>query len=88
MKDKIKQEIRDFEDNDVKIAPGLEFNQLDTLQKSTHYYLSDFESGQYDDDGFRKYFYNITRSPTNNTVKLWIGTFPTLDFLQRVEETR
>ncbi len=69
MKDKIKQEIKDFEDNDVKIAPGLTFNQLDTIEKATHYYLSDFESGQYDDDGFRKYFYNITRSPTNNTVK-------------------
>lgn len=60
---KINGEITDFKSKQIQIVPGLSFNQYDTLQKIFFYYNSKFTSGDIDDEGDRKYFYNIVKNP-------------------------
>lgn len=69
IEDKTKREIENFNNTSIKITGNLSFKQKDTIERSTHYYLGEYESGEYDEDGFKKYFYNITRNPTNTTAK-------------------
>lgn len=59
----INKEIEDFKNKQVQIVPGLPFNQYDTVQKIIFYYNSKFTTGETDDEGDRKYFYNVTRNP-------------------------
>lgn len=59
----INQEVADFESKQIQIVPGFFFNQKETIEKIFLYYNSRFSSGQVDDDGDRKYFYNILRNP-------------------------
>lgn len=60
---KICKEIEDFKTKQIQIVPGLTFNQYDTIQDCYYYYNSKFKSGEIDEDGDRKYFYNINRNP-------------------------
>jgi len=66
----IKSEIREFENEDIVIVDGLTFNQKSTLDTIYHYLMSQYESGEYDADGFKKYFYNIVRNPCNVATKM------------------
>lgn len=59
----INGEIRDFKTKQIQIVPGLSFNQYDTVQKAIYYYNSKFKSGEIDDEGDKKFFYNINKNP-------------------------
>lgn len=59
----INKEIQDFKSKNISIVPGLYFNQYANIQKIYFYYHSKFASGEIDDEGDRKYFYNINKNP-------------------------
>lgn len=59
----INQEVEDFKSKDIQVVPGLTFNQYQTLEQIFFYYNSKFKSGDVDDEGDRKYFYNIVKNP-------------------------
>jgi hypothetical protein len=59
----INREIQDFQTKQNTIVQGLYFNQWETIQKIFFYYNSKFQSGEIDDEGDRKYFFNIVRNP-------------------------
>src|SRR3990167_10256407 len=73
----INQEINNFKTKQITIVPGLvsglsagtssssgfSFNQWDTIQQIILYHNSRFASGTVDDEGDRKYFFNINRNP-------------------------
>lgn len=59
----INKEIQDFKRKQISIVPGLTFNQYDTLQRIFFYYNSKYQTGEVDDEGDRKYFYNINKNP-------------------------
>lgn len=59
----INKEIQDFESRNIQVVPGLSFNQHDMIEKIFFYYNSKFQSGDIDEDGNRKYFYNIVKNP-------------------------
>ena len=65
----IKNEINDFETEDIEIVDGWNFNQKELLQKIIYYYNSQFLTGQYDDQNDRKYFFNINRNPCDVCTK-------------------
>ena len=59
----INKEIADFKDKNISIVPGFFFNQYNTLLRIIFYFNSKFASGDIDDEGDRKYFYNIVKNP-------------------------
>jgi len=59
----INQEVFDFANKHIQIVPGFTFNQKETLEKIYYYYNSKYTTGDIDDEGNRKYFYNIVRNP-------------------------
>lgn len=59
----INKEIEEFKTKNIQVVPGLWFNQYENLQDIYFYYNSKFRSGELDEDGDRKYFYNITKNP-------------------------
>lgn len=59
----INKEIEDFKTKQITVVPGLYFNQYELIQKIYFYYNSKYQSGEVDDDGDKKYFYNITKNP-------------------------
>lgn len=59
----INKEIQDFQTKRIEVVPGLYFNQYETIKTVFFYYNSQFMSGGIDQDGDRKYFYNIVRNP-------------------------
>ena len=59
----IRQEISDFENNEIQVVPGFLFNQKETLERIYRYFYSKFEDGEIDYEGDKKYFYNICRTP-------------------------
>lgn len=59
----INDEIRIFRTRPIQVVPGLTYNQWETLNRIYFYYNSKFTTGDIDDDGDRKYFYNINRNP-------------------------
>ena len=65
----IQQEVKDFETQNVQIVDGLFFNQKETLEKIYYYYNSQFLSGDRDNEGDKKYFYNIVKNPCKVTTK-------------------
>ncbi len=67
--DLIKKEVDEFRHSNIKIVDGFEFNQKATLEKIYFYYNSKYESGDFDDQGDRKYFYNMSRVPCNIGTK-------------------
>lgn len=68
----INQEIQDYRSKYIVIVPGmfqgvssfgLRFNQYEMIQKIYFYYNSKFISGPIDDEGDRKFFFNINKNP-------------------------
>lgn len=59
----ISSEIEDFKTKQIQVVPGLIFNQYQLLKQVYFYYNSKFQSGEIDEDGDRKYFYNINKNP-------------------------
>lgn len=59
----INGELQDFQHKNITIVPGLTFNQLDTIHRIHRYYNSTFENGEFDDEGDKKYFYNVVKNP-------------------------
>lgn len=59
----INQEVEDFKAKNITIVPGLFFNQQDTIEKIHFYYNSKFTTGDIDEEGDKKYFYNIVKNP-------------------------
>jgi len=59
----LNKEIEDFKTKQITIVQGLNFNQFETLNKIFFYYNSKYVTGEVDDDGDRKYFYNIVKNP-------------------------
>jgi len=57
----ILSEIDEFLNTSIEIVPGYSFNQYETLKRIYLYYNSKFETGEYDSEGFKKYFYNLSR---------------------------
>lgn len=57
------EEIENFKTKRIQIVPGLTYNQYDTINSIYFYYNSKFISGDIDEDGDRKYFYNIVKNP-------------------------
>lgn len=69
MLNQIKKEIEDFETESIEIVRGFTFNQKDTLNRIYLYYNSKYESGEIDEQGDKKYFHNLNRSPCNVGTK-------------------
>lgn len=59
----INQEIKDFQTKPITIVPGLFFNQYENIQQIFYHYNSKFMSGELDDEGDKKYFFNINKNP-------------------------
>lgn len=59
----LNREIENFKTKEVQLVQGLGFNQYETLEEIYYYYNSKFKSGELDDEGERKYFYNIVKNP-------------------------
>lgn len=59
----INGELQDYESKYINIVPGLMFNQKETLENIIFYYNSKFRTGSVDDEGDRKFFYNINKNP-------------------------
>lgn len=64
----IKRELEDFKKG-IKITDNYYFSQKNTTNENIRYYNSKFESGDFDSEGFRKFFFNIVRSPVNISSK-------------------
>ena len=67
--EQIKKEIKDFENESIDITDDLKFNQKDLIKRIIYYYNSKFIKGQYDDQGDRKFFFNIVRNPCDVCTK-------------------
>lgn len=67
----VKKAAEDFIEpsNTIEIVDGLEFNQYNTIKRIMYYYLSQFLTGNYDDQGDRKYFFNIVKKAKDVFVK-------------------
>jgi hypothetical protein len=59
----INYEIETFKTKNIQVVPGLYYNQYELVNTTYFYYNSKFQSGTIDDEGDRKYFYNITKNP-------------------------
>lgn len=59
----INKEVEDFKNKLIHVVPGLTSNQYQIIQKIYFYYHSKFTSGDVDEEGDRKYFYNIVKNP-------------------------
>ena len=59
----INKEINDFQTRQIQIVPGLSFNQYETINKIYFYYNSKYVTGETDDEGDKKFFYNINKNP-------------------------
>jgi len=62
-------EIKDFQNKDIVIVEGFNFNQIETIKNIYLKYNSRFKDGQIDTDGNRKYFFNINKNPCKVTSK-------------------
>ena len=67
--DLLKKEINEFETDTIQLTDGLEFNQKDLIQKIIYYYNSQFLTGSTDDQGDRKYFFNLVKNPCDVATK-------------------
>lgn len=59
----ISKEIQDYQTKLIQVVPGFNFNQYETIKNNIFYHNSKFVTGEIDEDGDRKYFYNIVRNP-------------------------
>ncbi len=66
---RINEEKQAFEDNSIQIVPGFLFNQKKTIEEIYRHYNSQFELGEIDEDGDKKYFLNANKNPCKITSK-------------------
>ena len=66
---RIRSEVSDFERNSIRITPNYEYNQKLLLEEIIRLYNSKFLKGEYDKQGFKKYFFNIVKNPCNVSSK-------------------
>ena len=66
---RVKKEVDDFRNKPIRITPKYEFNQKDTIEEIVRLFNSKFEQGEYDNQGFKKYFFNIVRNPCYTSAK-------------------
>lgn len=59
----VKKRIDDFEQETIEIVPGYRFNQRKLLNQIELYFNSKYETGEFDSQGFKKFFYNIVQFP-------------------------
>jgi len=59
----INSEKNDYETKRIQIVPGYSFSQKATIEQIYRNYNSQFELGEIDEDGDKKYFYNINKNP-------------------------
>lgn len=60
---KIRQEKSDYRTKTVRLSENYEYSQYQTLKRIELYYNSRFETGELDEDGWKKPFFNIVRKP-------------------------
>lgn len=65
----LNKEVEEFKTQSVRVADGYEFKQRDIIHNDIRTYNSKFRDGEFDDEGFRKFFYNIVRNPCNASAK-------------------
>ncbi len=58
---RIRDERSVTRDREIEIVPGYKFNQNKVLTRIELYYNGEFETGKVDEEGFDKYFKNVTR---------------------------
>lgn len=68
-----------YQNNEIEIVDGLNFNQYQTLRTIEFYHNSKYLFGQYDELGREKPFYNINRFRLNVAVRA--TDFDTKDFI-------
>ncbi len=66
---KIREEKKSFRGGSITVAGKFQFSQYQTLQRIELYDNSEFETGEFDDDGYRKYFLNIVSDKCENATK-------------------
>lgn len=54
----------------MQMPGGYTFNHVDTLKRVELYYNSRFESGEFDEEGMQKYFYNIVKPACDVAEKM------------------
>ncbi len=59
----INREVLDYRSKQIQIVPGLFYNQYETLLNNYFSYNSKFRTGQIDEEGDRKYYYNVNKNP-------------------------
>lgn len=64
----LRYNIEDF-DQPVEITQGYMFNMKDTIRRIELYRASKFESGDWDSQGNRKYFFNVINPQCGNATK-------------------
>lgn len=64
----IRQNIKLFYEP-VEMPGGYQFNQVNTLKRIDLYYYGKFESGETDKQGFKKFFYNISKPACDIATK-------------------
>lgn len=65
----LNKEIEDFKTKDSTVIDKFTFNQKKIIEKVIRLYHSQFEKGEIDSEGFRKYFLNIVRNPCDVATK-------------------
>jgi len=68
--EQIKNEIENYKEGTFEIVPNLTYNPYQILNRVYFYYNSKFETGEIDEDGDKKYFFNINRAPCNVATKM------------------
>ena len=59
----INKELQEWKTQYIRIVAGLRFKQKDTIEQIYRFYNSTFLDGEYDSEGYKKYFFNIVKNP-------------------------
>jgi len=65
----IQAEKKEFENDNIQVVDGYLFNQRSTLNRIYLYHNSKYINGDTDDEGQKKFFFNIVRNPCKVTTK-------------------
>ncbi len=65
----INKDLDDFTTEEVVIADEYKFNQKETVKENLRLYHSQYKEGEFDDENFRKFFYNIVKNPCSVSTK-------------------
>ena len=59
----LNKELDEWKTQTIRIVEGLKFRQKDVIEKIYRFYNSTYRDGEYDSEGYKKYFFNIVKSP-------------------------